>query len=416
MKILIVTQYFYPENFRINDLAIELSKRNHSITVLTAIPNYPYGKFFDGYGYIKKNRENYNGISIYRTPIIPRGSGSNFRLSLNYISYVFGAIFTSFFLMNRKYDIIFVFEPSPITVGLPAVFIKILKGIPICFWVLDLWPESVLAAGKIRSNLIQKLLTIIVKLVYYNCDKILVSSKGFVDSIVSKGVDSNIIEYFPQWAEPLFKPKQKNYTLLNELIPPDSFKIMFAGNIGEAQDFPAILEAAKITKNRKNIHWIIVGDGRRAEWIKNKINDYELGHCFHMLGSYPLKKMPEFYALADAMLFSLKDEHIFSITIPAKVQTYLACGKPVLAMVNGESRNIINEYRAGYTCAAGDYKSLAENIITMSNLNKTDLKELSLNSLNCYKENFEREMLINKIETNFEQITKSNINTTCTEY
>jgi len=416
LKILIVTQYFYPENFRINDLALELSKRNHNITVLTAIPNYPSGKFFDGYGYIKKNRDSYKGIRIYRAPIIPRGNGSNFRLSLNYISYVFGAIFTSLFIMNRKYDVIFVFEPSPITVGLPAVFMKRLKGIPICFWVLDLWPESVLAAGKIKSVIIQNILTRIVKLIYHNCDKILVSSKGFVGSIVSKGIGTDIIEFSPQWAEPVFKPKQKNYTLLNELIPSDSFKIMFAGNIGEAQDFPSILEAAKIIKYKKNIHWIIIGGGRRTEWVKNKIADYELGHCFHMLGSYPLEKMPEFYALADAMLFSLKDEHIFSITIPAKVQTYLACGKPVLAMVNGESRSVINKYRAGYTCVAGDYKSLAENIITMSSLNKIDLRELSLNSINCYKDNFEREMLINKIEASLQQITKSNINTTCTEY
>ena len=398
MNILIVTPHFYPENFRINDFALEFIKKGHTVSVLTAVPDYPLGRFYEGYGIFKKNRENYKGVNIYRAPLIPRGPGTNFRLALNYISFVIGASLTSLLLLKRDFDIIFVFEPSPITVGIPAIIIKKIKRIPICFWVLDLWPESVISAGNLKSNLIPVILNPIVKFIYNNCDKILVSSNGFVNSIKDKGIDKNRIEFFPQWAEPLFKPVQKNNSLLDNIIHADSFKIMFAGNIGEAQDFPAIINAAKLLKNNKKIQWIILGDGRKAAWVRQEIVRNKLEKCFHMLGSFPIDKMPEYYSIADAMLFSLKDEKIFSITIPAKVQSYLACGKPILAMVNGEAANIISENRAGFTSKAGDYNSLSNNIVHMSELGLNGLKKLSDNSLKCYNNLFGRDMLLNKIE------------------
>jgi hypothetical protein len=197
LKILIVTPHFHPENFRINDFALEYIKKGHQVSVLTGIPDYPSRKFYRNYGIIKNNRENYNGIKIYRAPLITRGSGTNFRLALNYITYIIGGLLTSLFLLNKKFDLIFVFEPSPITIGIPAIFIKKIKKIPICFWVLDLWPESVVSGGNLKSSFIPKLLHPIVKFIYNNCDKILVSSSGFIDSIVEKGIKPNKIEFFP---------------------------------------------------------------------------------------------------------------------------------------------------------------------------------------------------------------------------
>ena len=196
MNILIVTQYFYPENFRINDFAREFHIRGHKVTILTGVPNYPSGHYFPGYGVFKKNREIYEGIEIFRSPLIPRGSGSSLRLALNYISFIFGSIFTSLFLLNKKFDIIFVFEPSPITVCLPAIFIKKIKNIPICFWVLDLWPESVVSAGNLKTKIIPSILNPLVKFIYTNSDKILVSSKGFINSIVEKGINKNKVDFF----------------------------------------------------------------------------------------------------------------------------------------------------------------------------------------------------------------------------
>jgi colanic acid biosynthesis glycosyl transferase WcaI len=400
MNILIVTPHFYPENFRINDFAEAFIERGHSITVLTGVPNYPAGRFFQGYGIFKKNRETYKGIHIYRVPVIPRGSGSPFRLAINYISYVIGGVFTSLFLLRNKLDIIFVFEPSPITIGIPAIFIKKMKNIPLIFWVLDLWPESVVSASSLNSTLVPNLLIPIVKFIYRHCDRILVSSKGFIQSIVSKGVPNEKIEYYPQWAEALFKPMKRGNYLLKD-IPEDSFKIMFAGNIGEAQDFPSILEAARLLKDKSDIHWIILGRGRKESWVRNKVEEYQLHDCFHLMGSFPLEKMPEFYSNADVMLFSLKREDIFARTVPAKVQSYLACGKPILAMIDGEGASLIEESDAGYTSPAETPEMLAENALRLAALSQFQISAMGQRARKYYDENFERGFLFDKAESMF---------------
>jgi glycosyltransferase involved in cell wall biosynthesis len=270
--------------------------------------------------------------------------------------------------------------------------------------VLDLWPESVVSAGNLeKRSFIPKVLDPIVKFIYKHSDKILVSSNGFIDSVVSKGICRDKIEFFPQWAEPVFKQNKSSDYLLGD-IPKDSFKIMFAGNIGEAQDFSSILEAAKQLKDEQDIHWVILGGGRREKWVKSKIREYSLENCFHLLGSFPLEKMPDFYASADVMLFSLKDEYIFSITIPAKVQTYLACGKPILAMVNGEGGRVVIDANAGLTCSAESPKELAENILKMKNMDANEIAEMGSNARKYYDDNFERSHLFNRAERIFEDM------------
>jgi len=396
LKILIVTPHFYPENFRINDLANELNHRNHNITVLTAIPDYPKGEYYPGYGIFKKNRENYNGVKIYRAPIIPRGSGTKMRLVLNYLSYIIGSFFCLKSILKKNFDIILVFAPSPITVCIPAIIIKKIKRIPICLWVQDLWPESITAAGNLKSNFIPNLIEPLVKFIYRHSDKILISSKGYKKSIEQKGISTSKIIFLPNWAESFyFMIKNSNISL--SFIPNNSFKIMFAGNIGVAQDFKSIIKTAEILRDEK-IHWLILGNGSQKQWVKNKIKEYNLNHCFHLLGSYPSEKMPMYYSYADAMLFSLKDEYIFSLTLPSKIQTYLACGKPILGMINGEASNLIKNNSLGLVCSAGDSYGLSKNILKMKKMNGDELNSIGNNSLNYYKENYERKMLIDKIE------------------
>jgi colanic acid biosynthesis glycosyl transferase WcaI len=407
LNILIVTQYFHPENFRINDFAQSFVERGHNITVLSSVPNYPSGSFFKGYGILRRNREDYKGIKIYRVPVIPRGSGSSFRLALNYISYVLGGLFTALFFARIKLDIIFAFEPSPITIGIPAIFIKKIKRIPLVFWVLDLWPESVVSASSLKTSIVPKILIPLVRFIYRHSDRILVSSRGFISSIAEKGIPLGKIEYYPQWAEPLFRPMAPNKDLLKDL-PDDSFKIMFAGNIGESQDFPAILEAAKMLREDSNVQWIILGGGRKEPWVRNKIKEYQLEHCFHLMGSFPLESMPEFYACADVMLFSLKNEYIFSLTLPAKVQSYLACGKPVLAMINGEGAATIDEAEAGFTSNAEDPQGLVKNILLMKGLSAQDVLDMGQRSRQYYEDYFERNSLFDRAEKMFGAMIKGN--------
>ena len=396
-NLLIVTPHFYPENFRINDLAFSFAKRGYRVDVLTAVPDYPEGRYYKGYGIFKKSREVVNGVRVYRSPIIARGEGRGFNLGVNYLSLLFGSVITAVGLIRNGYDLVFVYEPSPITIGIPAIIIKKALRIPLVFWVLDLWPESVIAASNVRKQFIIRWLDWIVAWTYKHSDKVLVSSRGYIASVNQKVDSIDKVEYFPQWAEPIFRP-MKVSGILPKSIPSNSFIIMFAGNIGEAQDFPSIIEAANSLKHIKSIQWVILGNGRKKVWLENKIKEMQMEECFHLLGSFSLEEMPKFYAEADAMLFSLKREDIFSLTVPAKVQSYLACGKPIIAMIDGEGATIIEEARAGLTCAAEEPSRLAKNIIKMSELSVGERKKMGSNAVKYYCENFERNALLNKIE------------------
>ena len=404
MKILIVTPVFWPENFRINELAEKFVEKGHTVTVLTSIPNYPEGKFFDGYGLFKKRKEVYKGVRIYRIPVIPRGNGSNIRLSLNFLSYVFFGIFSSLFLIRNKYDLIFC-SSSPMTVAIPAIFIKKIKKIPLCIWVLDLWPETVAIAGNLKTEVIPKMLMPIVKFIYNASDLILVTSKGFKSSIMGKGIPESKIKYFPQWAEEVFESRVTTSTNHSHLMP-DGFIVMFAGNIGVAQDFNSIIDAAIELKHHENIHWVILGKGSRESFLKENIKKYDLERNFHLIGRFPIDDMPEFFSYADALLITLKKEYIFSITVPAKVQAYLAAGRPILTMSDGQASTIVNEAKAGLTSKSGEAKTLANNILNMSRLKQSDLDGMGDNGYRYFEKNFKSDVLLNDLEQTFNSLLK----------
>jgi len=397
MKVLIISQYFWPESFRINDLATGLCELGHDVTVLTGKPNYPGGKFFDGYSFLGRNRESYKGVNIFRMPVITRGEGGGARLIANYLSFVIFSVFLAPVYCRDDYDIIFVYEPSPVTVGVPARLFGWLKRAPILFWVQDLWPESLSATNTTSNKFILGAVGKLVGWIYRGCNLILIQSQGFTDSIKSFGIEESRIKYFPNSAEELYKPIQVKCAR-ESLGLPDGFVIMFAGNIGVAQDFNTILDAAEITKVNKDIQWVIIGDGRQFDWLRNEVVSRGMSDNFHLLGRQPIETMPDYFSCADVMLVSLKKEPIFSLTIPAKVQSYMACAKPVIAVLDGEGAKIIREANAGLAVGAEDSHSLAEAVITVSSLDKNELSRIGNNALKYYNQHFDRNMLINKLD------------------
>lgn len=314
MKILLVSQYFWPETFRINDLAIELVNRGHDVTVLTGKPNYPSGKFFEGYNFWGRKTEYLAGVKIIRLPIIPRGKGGGLLLALNYFSYAFIASVYAFFIRN-KYDVSFTFATSPITAAFPALVYRSRRKTPTCIWVQDLWPESVAAASNVKSSFIMKLLNRMVSFIYNRCDKILISSRGFRSAIVGKYGHNAKVEYIPNWAEDLYSDSKSIDIDKYKSIIPNGFIVMFAGNIGEAQDFESILNAVEFTKGYSDIKWVVVGDGRKKQWVEDEVAKRNL-HNVYLLGRYPVNEMPSFFYHADIMLMTLKDKKIFSLTVP----------------------------------------------------------------------------------------------------
>jgi len=404
VKILIITQYFWPENFKINDLVLSLKERGNDVTVLTGKPNYPEGNFYSGYNFFNKRVDYFCGVKIVRSPLISRGNCSGIRLFINYVSFALFASLTAVFRLSKKADIIFVYEPSPITVGIPALIYKLFSGAPIFFWIQDLWPESVIAAGNMNSKLILKIIEWLVKLIYRKTDVIFISSRSFQESITDKGVSSEKIFYLPNWAEDIYlKPVEKNAEIVKSL-PLNGFKIMFAGNIGESQDFESIVLAAEKIKDYEDIHWIIIGDGRKKTWVEQQIKLKKLNNIY-LLGRHPMNTMPSFFREADVMLVSLKDEEIFGLTVPAKVQSYLACGKPILAMLNGEGAEIIKESNSGFAVNAGDFNKLSEKVIELYKMPKQQLDIMAKSSKEYYLNNFNRNDLIDRIMSIFHSFT-----------
>lgn len=396
MKILIVSQYFFPEEFKINDLARELVIRGHEVVVLTGKPNYPKGEYYEGYQYEGEVREEYFGVQIIRVPLRKRGKGGALNLIRNYFSYVINA--NKYIRKHQMvFDAILCYEISPITQAYPALYCKKKYGGKVLLWVQDLWPESVTAAGGVRNKLALHILDRMVKRIYSKCDVLLVQSEGFKKSILSKGDFASKIVYAPNWAENLYLDNKAINKENIAAMMPNGFRVMFAGNVGKAQDVGSIIKAAYETKDVPEIKWIIVGDGRARSSVEEQAKQLGLTDTVFFLGRHPMEQMPTFFSYADVMLVSLKDEYIFSLTIPAKTQSYMASGKPIVSMLNGEGNSIVEKAKCGLTAASGDYKKLAENVRTLYKSGKQELKQMGENGLNYYLKHFDKKLVVDRI-------------------
>ena len=387
MRILVVSQYFWPENFRINDLASELVGRGHEVTILTGLPNYPNGQIFKEYIADSEKFSNYKGVRIVRVPLLPRGNGA-FSLLLNYLSFSISSCVLGPWKLRGGFDVVLTCQLSPVTVGLPGALLAWLKNVPMVMWVLDLWPDTLKAIGVIKSPRLLAYIGKFVGFIYRRCDLIWAQSRSFIPKIQSLAGPDIPVVYFPSWAEDLFGLEAR--TAASEVPAKDGgFNIMFAGNIGEAQDFECILSAATMLKEYSNIRWLIVGDGRMSSWVQAEIEQRGLVSSVFM---------PEFFLHADAMLLTLADREIFSLTIPGKLQSYLAAGKPIIAALNGEGADVIRAANAGYTCSAGNAVGLAEIVIKMSELPASERLVMGKNGLEFSKREFDRRMVVDMAE------------------
>ena len=402
-RILVATQYFYPENFRINDMCIEWVKRGYDVTVLTGIPNYPLGDIYDGYKREYKEEE-WNGIHIVRLPMHERGHNL-FTLFLNCWTYVhYGKKWVDKVAKENggkfPFDTFFTFEVSPMTQALVGAYATKKYGVKSILYVQDLWPENVIEIMGIKNPLVIKPIERMVKKIYRDTNIILATSESFVKAIQEKIDDKstiNKVNFWPQYAEDFYKPLPKNK-------PNDKFRICFTGNIGKTQGLEILAETAKLIKNdytKKNreidIEFVIVGDGRNKIEFINSIKKNDVEDMFILMGKKPAEEVPEILSTCDVAFLSFANIDIFKMTIPAKLQSYMACGMPILASAIGETKRIIEEAKCGGCCEIGDAESLCEAIRYLNN-NRDILIEMRNNSRIYYEKHFNKKVLMDEID------------------
>jgi colanic acid biosynthesis glycosyl transferase WcaI len=395
MRILVVSQYFWPENFRINDLCSEMVAKGHSVTVLTGEPNYPSGIKDENYLLNKQKYNYFKGCKVVRVPLVARGDGK-LRLIINYICYfLFASTIGLWRLRKQKFDVVFVCQLSPVTSAIPAILYRKIYGTPVVMWVLDLWPDSLKAVGIVKSDKALLIINRLVQFIYNRCDLILGQSKSFVSEIQKNSTGVNVY-YFPSWAEDVFEEKGVSGSV--SLSDDNTFDILFAGNVGEAQDFSNLLSALSILKIKEvKVKFHVVGDGRYLETLKDKISENDLDDYIKLWGRFPLDDMPKFFSSADVLFVSLKNSPTFSMTIPGKVQSYMMAEKPILASLSGDGADVVLQSSCGLLSTPGDFQLLAENIESMINLSDEELKLMGGNGKRYADIHFNRSLLMSNL-------------------
>lgn len=399
-RILIVTQYFYPENFKSTDLGVELVKRGYEVDALVGIPNYPEGVYFKGYGLFHKRKESYQGVNIYRVLQLPRGrKASAIGIALNYFSFVIsGSLWAIWFaLFKKKYDKIIVFQVSPILQAIPAIVYKKLKGTPILHWVLDVWPESMTSVHK-PSKWMVRSVSKIVDSSYKNAHRILISSKPMRESVLKHGHYEDKIVYFPNWCDEM-KPVQKDLPTLLE----GEFVFMMAGTLAYAQIYPSFLDALKRLSVHKEIKWVFVGEGSQRPILEQFIKDNHLEDVAQTVGKYPFDYMYSFFKKADVLLLTLSEGRVsHQMTVPGRFQSYMSMGKPILVFADdGASSQLLQEANCGFSATTTDeLVSVVEEKILG---HKDELKSLGENGKVYFDAHFTKDICFDHLEKLLEE-------------
>jgi len=416
-KILIVSQYFYPETFRGNDIAFHLAAEGHSVHVVTGIPNYPAGKFFPGYGVFSRRSEVVSGVRVTRLPIFPRGKGK-VSLLLNYFSFmVVGWVYVLFHALFHRYDVVFCQQLSPVMMSAPAVLYKKLYtffaalrgkscGVRLYTWVLDLWPDILSAMMGISSKPVLGYVGRFAAAQYKWSDRILISSESFREKVLAydSSYDSKIV-YYPQWSYTedcvvSGDSEAVDHAWADGVLPvgEDDFVVMFAGNVGEAQGFECNMEAALMTRDNQSIKWVIVGDGRKQEWVKEFVERNGLDSTVYVLGHYPADRMASLYAKADVLLASLDDSQLFSLYLPAKISSYMSSGKPIVTCMNGEGAEVVRAASCGWGVPAGDAAGLASLVVSLAGADPATLAAAGAAGRAYYESHFEKGKCLERLD------------------
>jgi glycosyltransferase involved in cell wall biosynthesis len=398
MRVLILSQYFWPETFRINEVAQSLRAAGCEVTVLTGQPNYPGGRTFPGYRALSTRRELYQGIEVLRVPLLPRGRGSAIGLAANYLSFVLAtSLFGPWMLRGRRFDVIFVYAISPILQAIGGMVLRRTTGGALVPWVQDLWPQSLEVTGFVRSRWLLRRVAAVVRWIYRRSDLLLLQSRGFA-SYVTGMAGATPVDYHPNPGELAFQAPVAGVAAMT-LEP--GFNLLFAGNLGSAQSLDTLLDAAELLRDLPDVKLVLVGDGSRAEWVRQECARRSLANV-SLPGRFPPEAIPGIMGQASALLVSLKRDPIMAQTIPSKVQTYLAAGRPIIASLEGEGARVVEEARAGVSCPPQDGAALAAAVRRLRALPGAERDAMGARGREYYARNFDPAMLAARLRERFE--------------
>jgi glycosyltransferase involved in cell wall biosynthesis len=397
VRILIVSQYFWPEGFRINDIVKTLVEKGAVVDVLTGKPNYPKGYIAEGYHAWGTQCESWEGSTVFRVPLFPRGTRSVWRLALNYLSFIFfGIIFGPWLLRKRQYDVVFVYGLSPILLAIPGILLARLRRRKLVLWVQDLWPDSLSATGYVDRPYLLRWVDRMVRWIYGHSDLILVQSRAFVAAVSAQAPSKNI-SYFPNSVDPSFsEPTDPRVVLPKVAALETGFPVVFAGNVGAAQAVEVVLGAAEMLKHISEISFVVFGQGSRWEWMREQVYIRGLTNLY-LPGHFPLETMPGLMQKAGALLVTLADEPIFAKTVPNKIQAYLAAGRPIIACLNGEGAHVVDDSQAGISVPAEDAKGLAEAVLSIYRMSPEQRAAMGTNGRKYFKTHFEHDKLVEEL-------------------
>lgn len=392
MRLLIITQYFWPEQFTINDV-VDKIKKTHDVTVFTGKPNYPGGSFFKGYNFFNNTLDIYKRTQIIRCPVIPRFKSSKLNLIINYFSFVFFGTIYLVLLIFKKFDYIFVYQTSPIFSVIPAIIFSKIKKIPLIVWVQDLWPETLTGTYHVKSKFIYNITKFFCKKIY-ECADIIFSQSNSINKNLKKKFKSKKIFYLPNIIQNSIKPVI-NSSFRKEMKLDKSKNIMFAGNLGDAQNLEILIKLAVKFKKKKNFNFLLVGTGSKYKYLEEQINKLKLKNII-LLGHQSIKKMSLYFSLADFMVITLKNKKIFWITVPNKLIAYMAAGKPIISLAKGETSSIVKKAKCGYYINKYSIKEISKVLERAIKTKKSKIKYFSLNSRKYYIRNYNQNLFYKK--------------------
>lgn len=396
MKILVVCQHYYPENFQITDICEELVRHGNQVTVLTGIPNYPQGEYFDGYDVHHRRHEKRNGVEIIRAREIPRHKGL-FHLMINYISFCFFASLKALSI-KRDFDVIYAYQLSPILMVIPAIILKHLTGKRMFLYCCDLWPESCEAFISNKS-IFYKVIKFFSTRIYRQSDVIAVESEDFLDYFMLRHqIEEKRLLYIPQFADSFYLEQ-------NFAKPHEGINFVFLGNVGKPQNLDCFIKAFSKVHSQTDFLVHIVGTGSYVNELKTMVKEYGLQSRFIFHGRHPVEEMGRFYSIADACIMGLIGESIIGHTIPNKLQGYMAAGKTVIAAIDGAAANVIRSAECGIAVSAGDAEALAKGIQDFLDYPEK-YSGCGENGRQYFKEHFHKDQHIKSVETVIEVLNR----------